>query len=95
MHSVQKVQNIRLAVTTGRWIWAGLAIAGPCARVPGRVLEPRNVKHLSSTCGVGPLGQQQATALRSFDILSLAVGKPGLSCQPRNWGFEQCLADHP
>ena len=46
------------------------------------------------TRGVGPLAQQLSAALRSFDIWSLAVGKPGLSCRSRNWGFEK-TADHP
>jgi hypothetical protein len=70
------------------------AMAVPCARVPGRYAEPRNVKNLVAHPWSWALGSTTSAALRSFDIWSLAVGKPGLSCRSRDWGFEK-TADHP
>jgi hypothetical protein len=45
------------------------AIAGPCARVPGRYAEPRNVKNLVAHPWSWAIGSSTSAAQRSFDMV--------------------------
>jgi hypothetical protein len=45
------------------------AIAGPCALVPGRHAEPRNVKHLVAHPWSWAIGSSTSAAQRSFDMV--------------------------
>ena len=45
------------------------AIAGPCARVPGRYAEPRNVKNLVAHPWSWAIGSSTSAAQMSFDMV--------------------------
>ncbi len=45
------------------------AIAGPCARVPGRYAEPRNVKNLVAHPWSWAISSSTSAAQRSFDVV--------------------------
>ena len=64
------------------------------AAVPRVILNEVTSTNLFAHSWSWAIGSSVSAALMSFDTWSLAVGKPGLSCRSRNWGFAK-TADHP